>query len=172
MATNRRRLSSPHDNGHGPGRRSCLAIGLCLTTTALMMSSVLSAQSALGDTGDGLRAAVEATRGTSCGELTSNPVVDEAARAINATTDKWIDNASRAVPETDALTVLKDLGYAASKATILSGAAADDGDAIKALLLQGYAKIPDCSYKDFGVSALHNAKKDLTLTTVVLVVPA
>jgi hypothetical protein len=50
----------------------------------------------------------------------------------------------------------------------LSGAAKTDGDAIKATILQGFAKLPDCSYTDFGVNALHNAKKDMILTTVVL----
>ncbi|OSC21186.1 hypothetical protein B8W69_28630 [Mycobacterium vulneris] len=95
-------------------------------------------------------------------------MIDHAAAEINETTDRWINNASRAEPETDALSPLKDLGYSGSKATILSGAATTDSDAIKATILQGFAKIPDCSWTDFGVNALYNAKKDMILTTVVL----
>jgi len=35
-------------------------------------------------------------------------------------------------------------------------------------LLQGYVKIPDCSYTDYGVSALFNKSKNMILTTIVL----
>jgi hypothetical protein len=122
----------------------------------------------MADSADSLRAAVAAARGAACGPLQSDPVIDQAAGDVNETTDKWINNAARAVPETDALSLLKDLGYGGSKAAILSGAATTDANSIKALLLQGYTKIPDCSYTAFGVSALYNAKKDMILTTVVL----
>lgn len=149
-----------------PRRRAQL--GMCLASTALMIVSASVAPSARADTGDDLRAATAAAHRTACGPLRSDPTIDQAAEAINETTDKWINNASRAVPETDALPLLKELGYGGSKAAILSGAAQDGGDAIRALLLQGFAKIPDCSYTDFGVSSLYNAKKDLILTTVVL----
>jgi hypothetical protein len=141
---------------------------MCLATTALTIVGVAVPPSAGADSTDSLRAAVAAARGTACGPLRSDPVVDQAATEINETTDRWINNAARAVPETDALSPLKDLGYGGSKATILSGAAKTDGDAIKATILQGFAKLPDCSYTDFGVNALHNAKKDMILTTVVL----
>jgi hypothetical protein len=168
MTTQRSRLPTRHvGRGHARPRRRA-QLGMCLAAIALTIVSVSMAHSARADTGDGLRAAIAAVRGTACGPPRSDPVVDQAAAAINGTTDKWIDNASRAVPETDALSILKDLGYGGSKAAILSGAAHTDADAIKAILLQGYAKIPDCSYADFGVSALYNAKKDMVLTTVVL----
>lgn len=127
------------------------------------------APSAVADPTDSLRAVVMAARGTAaCGPLRSDPLLDQAARDINETTDKWINKSSRAVPGDDPLQLLKDLGYGGSKATTLSGAATNDGDAIKATVLQGHAKIPDCSYADYGVSALYNELKDMTLTTVVL----
>jgi len=168
MTTLRPRLPDRHvGRGHArPRRRGQL--GMCMAAIAFTTVGVSMAPLAVADSTDSLRAAVAAARGTACGPLRSNPVVDQAAEAVNGTTDKWINNASRADPETDALSVLKDLGYGGSKAAILSGAAGNDGDAIKAALLQGYAKIPDCSYADFGVSALYNAKKDLILTTVIL----
>jgi len=50
--------------------------------------------------------------------LRSDPVVDQAAEDVNGTTDKWIDHAARVVPETNALAVLKDLGYRGTKAAI------------------------------------------------------
>ncbi|MEZ0355254.1 hypothetical protein [Mycobacterium sp. SA01] len=138
-----------------------------MLATALSLTSVCMAPAALADSTDLLRAAVAAARPAAC-PLRSNPVVDQAAEEINQTTDRWINNAARAVPETNALTVLRDLGYDGTTASILSGAATAPANAIKATLLQGFDKLPDCSYKDFGVSTLYNAKKDMTLTTVVL----
>jgi hypothetical protein len=168
MTTQRPRLSTRHvGRGHALPRRRA-QLGMCLATTVLTIVSISLAQSAKADTGDDLRAAIAAAHGTACGPLRSNPLIDQATTAINGTTDKWINNASRAVPDTDPLALLKDLGYGGSKAATLSGASANGGDAIKALLLQGFAKIPDCSYTDYGVSAIYNAKKDLILTTVVL----
>jgi hypothetical protein len=154
--------------GHVTPRRRA-QLGMCVAATALTFVSIAMAPAAVADSTDSLRAAVAAARGTAaCGPLRSDPVVDQAAMEINETTDRWINNASRAVPETDPLSPLKDLGYGGSKATVLSGAAKDPGDAIRATLLQGFAKLPDCSYTEFGVNALYNAKKDMILTTVVL----
>lgn len=146
------------------GRRwrvaAALAVGL---TTA----GLVGAPPAAADWTENLRSAVAAARGSSC-ELRSDPIIDNAAQGINESTDKWIDNASRAVPETDALPVVNDFGFNASKATILSSAANNEADAIKALLLQGFAEIPDCSYTAYGVSTTYNAKKDNILMTAVL----
>ncbi len=144
------------------GRASALSVVAVLTV------AVAAAPPAAADVTDALRSAVSAARGAECPPLQVNPMVDQAAEAINATTDAWLNHASRAVPETDALPVLHDLGYGGTKATILSGAANETANSIKAVLLQGFAKIPDCSYIDLGVSALYNAKKDMILTTVVL----
>lgn len=137
-------------------------------TIVLMVLCVFTAPTAAAAPTDSLRAAVAAARGSACAPLRPSSVIDRAAAEINETTDRWINNTSRAVPETDALTPLRDLGYEGSKATILSGAARSDGDAIKAAVLQGFAQIPDCSWTEFGVHALYNAKKDMILTTIVL----
>lgn len=94
--------------------------------------------------------------------------MDQAAAQINKTTDDWINFTSRSLPETDALPVLKDLGYGGSTSAILSAASATEVGVVKATLLQGYAKIPDCSYSDIGVSTTYNQRKRLILTTVVL----
>jgi hypothetical protein len=126
------------------------------------------APSAMADSSDTLRAALMAARGAACGPLRSNPLVEKTAVEVNASNDKWLNHDSRVPPESDALPRLKDLGYGGSKAAILIGAGATDANSIKALLLQGYLAIPDCSYTDYGVSAVHNAAKDMILTTVVL----
>ena len=149
-----------------PSRRTQL--GMCVAATALTFVSFAVAPSAAADANDSMRAAVAAVRSSSCPALRPVPVVDQAAKEINETTDSYINFTARAVPATDALPVLKDLGYPGSKAKILSGAAHTFGDSIKATLLQGFAVLPDCSYTDIGVSAMSNAKKDVVLVTVVL----
>lgn len=143
-------------------------LGLCLISVLFATVGVVAAPPAMAGSADSLRAAVAATRGASCAALRPDPLVDQAADGINRTTDSYINHTSRTIPDNDALPLLKDLGYGGSKAAILSGAGADEGAAIKGLLLQGWATIPDCSYTDVGVSALYNAKKDLLLLTVVL----
>lgn len=153
--------SADATSGH-PVRRACLA-AIALTTFG-----IASVPSASADTGDTLRNAVAAVRGSACGPMRYDTTVEQAAGEINKTTNLWIDHASRTVPETDAMPLLKDLGYGGTKAIILSGAGHTDALSIKGLLLQGYAKIPDCQYTDFGVNAQYNATKDLVLTTVVL----
>ena len=135
---------------------------------ALMAASVSAMPSATADPADSLAAAVMAARGVSCAPLTPNPIVQQAAADINDSTDKWIDHTARAAPVTNATPLLKDLGYGGSKSTILVGAGHTSADSIKALMLQGYSKIPDCSYLDYGVNSLHNDSKDMILTAVVL----
>jgi len=135
---------------------------------AFTTATVSMAPSAVADSSDTLRAALLAARGASCGPLRSDPLVEKTAAEVNASNDKWLNHEARVVPEPDALPRLKDLGYGGSKAAILLGAGATDANSIKALLLQGYLKIPDCSYTDYGVSALHNTSKDMILTVVVL----
>lgn len=140
----------------------------CLVATAGTVVGVALSPSASADATESLREAVAAARPAGCAPLRADPVIDEAAREINETTNRWINNTARAVPETNALPVLKDLGYNGTKASILSGAAPAAANAIKVTLIQGFKELPDCSYKDFGVSTMYNAKKDMILTTVVL----
>lgn len=135
---------------------------------ALIAASVSVAPPATADSTGSLAAAVMAARGVSCGPLRANPMVQQAAEDVNESNDKWLNHAARAVPVPDATALLKDLGYGATTSAILVGAGSTSADSIKALLLQGYLKIPDCSFVDFGVSSLHNASKDMILTAVVL----
>lgn len=135
---------------------------------ALMAASVSAVPPATADPTNTLAAAVMAARGVSCGPLRANPIVQQAADEVNESNDKWLSHAARAVPVPDATPLLKDLGYGGTTSAILTGAGRTSADSIKALLLQGYLKIPDCSYVEYGASSLHNAFKDLFLTAVVL----
>ncbi|EHB56486.1 hypothetical protein MycrhDRAFT_3680 [Mycolicibacterium rhodesiae JS60] len=165
------------------GRQGCamprlrVLHGMCvvlLVSTAVIVSV---APAAVADTSESLRAALVAVRETSCGPLRNDPVIDQAADQFNQSDDKWINNAARAAPveisapvgvPPDAVSLLKDLGYETRRATIIFGAGTSDADAIRALLLQGYAKIPDCSYTAYGLSVMHNSSKNMILTAVVL----
>lgn len=135
---------------------------------ALTAASVSAVPPATADSTESLAAAVMAARGASCAPLRANPIVQQAADEVNDSNDKWLNHAARAVPVPDATPLLKDLGYGGTTSAILVGAGKTPADSIKALLLQGYLKIPDCSYVDLGASSLHNAAKDLVLTAVVL----
>ncbi|MDQ2637902.1 MAG: hypothetical protein M3Y83_13595 [Actinomycetota bacterium] len=120
------------------------------------------------DTVDKLKAAVDGARAAACEPLQVDPIVEQAANDINESNDVWLDHGSRAVPVPDAMPLLKDLGYPGSKSTILYGAGKNEADSIKALLLQGYRDIPDCSYSDVGLSVLQGNSAGWILSTAVL----
>lgn len=149
-------------------RRRSWVLGF-LVVISLAVVGIAFPPAAFADATDSLRAAVAAARPSACGSIRSDPLIDRAARQINESTDSYLNFTARAVPETDALPVLKDLGYeGANKTRILSGAAADVASTIKGLLLQGWADLPDCSYTAYGVATLYNARKNVVLATAVL----
>lgn len=134
----------------------------------LSWSPVMLAPPAGADTVEMLTSAVQAARSASCGPLRQDPVVQQAAENVNRSNALWLEQMSRAQPVPDAMPLLKDLGYGGSKATILYGAGKNEADSIKALLLQGYLKIPDCSFSDLGVSVMQENSAGWILSTVVL----
>lgn len=144
-------------------RRGSSAAMLAIAVLVLAL-----APPAAADTVDKLRAAVAAARGASCAPLRDDPIVAQAASEINRSNDVWLDQGARAVPVPDALPLLKDLGYPGSRSTILYGAGKNEADSIRALVLQGYLKIPDCSFSDFGVSVLQGNSAGWILSAVVL----
>jgi hypothetical protein len=155
-------------DGAAPRRRARL--GMCVAAVALTVANVASAPVASADATDSLRGAAAAARPPACGPIRSDPLIDQVAAEINDSTDRWINFASRAVPEGDAMPLLQDLGYVgASKAKILSGSATDAGSSIKGALLQGFAILPDCSMTAYGVATKYNTRKDVVLVTAVLV---
>lgn len=142
--------------------------GLAVTMLAVAIAGTALAPPAQADPVDRLKAAVDAARAASCGSLQVDPIVEQAAKEINESNDVWLDQGSRAVPVPDAMPVLKDLGYPGSKSTILYGAGKTEANSIKALLLQGYRDIPDCSYSDMGLSVLQGNSAGWIMSTVVL----
>jgi len=136
--------------------------------TAFTTVGLTAAPCAAADPTESLRSALAAARGgAACGSLRSDPTIDRVAEKVNESTDGWLNHTARAVPETDALPALKDFGYNAVKAAILTSTTPDVGTAVKALVLQGWAKIPDCSYTSYGVATTYNAnKKDFVMTAV------
>jgi hypothetical protein len=134
----------------------------------LIAACQTQAPAALAQSGDNLRAAVAQMRNASCPPLRSDPIVEQAARNINQSTDAWIDHTARTVPVPDPAPLLDDLGYGGRKSTMLLGAGSSEDAAIKGLLLQGYARIPDCSYTDYGADVMRNESTGYFLMTVVL----
>ena len=86
-------------------------------------------------------------------------------------TDEWLDHTGTEIPPEDPLVGLNILGYRGNHAKLLQGAGKTESNSIKALLLEGYNKIPDCSYTDYGASMLLNERTGQYLTAVVLAGP-
>lgn len=159
-------------------------------------TSILLTSPAAADPAPTLKEAVVAARSsTQCPPLRYDPIVEHAAEIVNQSTDDYVSHKTRSVPAdaaTAALPILKDLGSGATKAWSLQGAGHNnDGDAIKAVLLEGStpgvstsleitpgifkpleeagpAAFANCSYTAFGVSLIHNATAGFSLATVVL----
>ncbi|KMV23816.1 hypothetical protein BMW24_001185 [Mycobacterium heckeshornense] len=129
---------------------------------------MLLAPPAVADSADSLRAAVGSVRSASCGPLRPDPLVERTAEDVNRSTAAWLDHTGRVAPVDDPLPLLKDRGYGGKKARLLQGAARTTADAIKALLLEGYLEIPDCSYTDYGASVIRNRTTNYVLTAIVL----
>lgn len=131
--------------------------------------AVVPVPAARADATDNLRSAVAQVRaGTSCGALRSDPVADQVAAKINQSTQDYMEHRATQTPIDDPLTGLKILGYKGNKAALLQGASLADADSIKALILQGYDKLPDCAYTDFGANMQQNERTGYWLTAVVL----
>jgi hypothetical protein len=149
---------------------SCRLSSVALVIAALAANLSL-APSAKADPVDSLRNAVTQLRAPSCGGLRVDPIVEHAALDVNRSTQAWVDHTARAVPVPDPVPLLKDLGYTGGKAAMIFGAGNVDAAAIEGLLLQGYDKIPDCSYTDYGASVIRDQTTGYVLMTVVLAGP-
>jgi hypothetical protein len=139
---------------------------------AAMSVGVLLCSPASADPPPRLKSAVEQLRGAGqCGPMQYDPIAEHTAEIVNRSTFDYLSQQARHVPVTDALPIFRDLGGTGGNAHILLGAGDNDGDAIKGLILQGHAAIPDCSYTGFGASLLWNEPAAKALTTVILVGP-
>nr|WP_323055573.1 hypothetical protein [Mycobacterium pinniadriaticum] len=131
-----------------------------------------SAAPAAAEPAPEIQNAVVAARGAaSCGALRYNPTVEHAADIVNRSTYAYLDHTAENVPadEPHPTAIVADLGVNASQVYSLQGAARNENDAIKGLLLEGRDAIPDCSYTDFGASLLHEEQSGYILAVVILV---
>lgn len=150
-------------------RRRGPRIAYAVVFATLLCAGVSLAPPAFADSVATFRDALSQARtGTSCGQLRSDPVVEQVADKINRMTDDWLNHTGTQVPTNDPLPGLKILGYGGNKATLLRGAGKTEADAIKGALLEGYKTIPDCSYTSYGVSMMRNDVSDHYLTAAVL----
>jgi hypothetical protein len=140
------------------------------TATTLLLAAVL-APVARADDATGLQSAVQQMRAASCPQLQPNAIAEKAAARINQSTVDFLDHTATQVPLVDVLPGLKILGYGGNKAVALQGATHDLATSIKALLLSGYAAIPDCTYTDMGVNVVQYAPTNYWLTVAVLAGP-
>jgi len=138
---------------------------------AMVVSATVSlAPPARADLASDLRDAVAQARGgSSCGALHADPVADRVAATVNKSYSDWLDHTSTYPPITDPLPGLKELGYHGTKGKLLGGASKKNrADAIKGVVLEGYAAIADCSFTDYGVNMWRNEASGYSLAAVVL----
>lgn len=153
----------------GSKRPDCRPWALACAVATIFPIGIALAPGAVADSTETLRSAiVQARAGTSCGPLKSNPIVDQAAAKINQSTQDYLNHTANQIPITDPVPGLKILGYPGGHATAIQGAAQSGAISIKALLLQGFDKIPNCSYRDFGVNMQRNEASGYELTVAVL----
>jgi hypothetical protein len=172
-------LTSDGQASARPSRRRALAIASAVTIVAVLAAGIPLAPPALADPSESFKNAVASARSeSSCGPLRYSPVVEQVAEISNHSTDQYLNHAVAHLPVgepypglKDLREGLKDLGYHGTKGTLLSGAAKNEANAIKGALLEGFDKLPDCSYTDFGVSLIRNESHGYYLTSLVLAGP-
>lgn len=141
-------------------------------TTVVVTVGVWLAPTVHADPAPNVQDAVASLRGgSSCGPLHYDPVVEQAAATINRVNAGYVDHTGTTQPVSDVLPGLKDLGYGGNKATMLQGTAPDEGDSVKAMLLEGYAAFRDCAYTDFGLDVRTDESTGFTYSALVLAGP-
>lgn len=109
-------------------------------------------KSAADATGN-LQAQVDAAR-RGCPALQLDPVLTGVAQRANGETQSNIEHTARSLPFEDPTPVVRDLGYPAGKAKLLTGYGGDEAKAIHGAVLFGWEAIPDCSYTKYGVNVI------------------
>ncbi|MGJ6122371.1 hypothetical protein QN239_07325 [Mycolicibacterium sp. Y3] len=139
--------------------------------SAFVVGAPVTARAATDPAPELVQAVLAERDGAACGPLNHNPTVEHAADIVNRSTFTYLDHSAQNVPADGPhpTAILKDLGIDTGKAISLQGAAHDEADAIKVLLLEGRDVIPDCSYTDFGVSHQYEPGSGYHLVVAVLV---
>jgi hypothetical protein len=133
--------------------------------------TVASAAPASAEPLPSLTSAIDSVRASSstCPPLVSDPLVVRSAELATHETSDYLSHRSAAVPFSDPLPALKTIGYPGTKADLLSGYGENEIDSIHGLILQALAKVPDCSFTQYGVNASY--EDGFVLTSVVLAGP-
>jgi hypothetical protein len=144
-----------------------LRIALNVTTAAILATALAPPSGA--DPTASLKSGVDAARGAAgCPPFQPDPVLDEVAQRANRETDSYLLHTARFTPFEDPMPVLRDLGYNTSKAKMLLGYGDVDAKAIRGLVIEGFAALPDCTYTKYGMDALSNDDDGYVLTSLVL----
>jgi len=150
---------------HHPSARLIAPIALALATAVATVSP------AAADPSVNLADAVNSLRGGShCPALQADPLVTRVAQMASQNTSDYVGFRTAAVPFTDPMPALAAIGYKGSKGLMLSGHGLTEADALQGVELHYRASKPDCSYSQYGVSALHD-DAGFDVTTVVLTAP-
>lgn len=142
-------------------------------TTLFVIAALTSAPFARANATDRLQDAVaQARAGSGCAPLRLDPIAEQVAAIVNKSYTDWLAHISTAPPISDPLPGLKELGYQGGKGIFLGGVSKkQESDAVKGVLLEGYAAIPDCGYTDFGADMFYDEASGYTMAAVVLAGP-
>lgn len=162
-------LAGNEDRSGSAGKVARVTV-LVLMLAAVVSGTVSLAPSARADLASDLRDAVtQARAGSSCGPLHPDPAADRVAAVVNKSYSDWLDHTATYPPITDPMPGLRELGYRGNKGKLLGGVTKKNrADAIKGVLLEGHAAIPDCSYTDYGVNMSRNEASGYSLAMLVL----
>ena len=149
-----------------------MARRLIAVAIGTVVASLVAAPAASADPTGDLRSAVAAKR-KNCPALQQDPILDGVAERADRETQDYAQNIARFQPMEDPMPTLKQLGYPAGKAKLLSGYSAPDRPdpqqrAIYGATLFGWDTIPDCTYTRYGAHAMTNPVNGNATSAVVL----
>lgn len=151
----------------------CLtARGLLAVAMGVAMMSLVAAPAAAADPTADLRSAVAAKR-KNCPALQQDSMLDGVAERADRETQDYAQKIARFQPMEDPMPILKQLGYPAGKAKLLSGYSSPDHSdpqrrAIYGAALFGWDTIPDCTYTRYGAHAMTNPVNGNATAAIIL----
>lgn len=132
------------------------------------LASIMFASPAVADPTGDLRVAVDEKRGD-CPPLQQDSMLDGVAEQADRETQEYAHMTARFQPMEDPVPLLRQLGYPAGKAKLLSGYSAESQErAIYGAVLFGWDTIPDCAYTRYGAHAMTNPHSGIATAAIVL----
>jgi hypothetical protein len=90
------------------------------------------------------------------------------AQRADHETRSYIEHTARFEPFEDAMPILRDLGYNASKAKLVAAYGDTQAKAIHGVAVLGWEAIPDCTYTKYGLDVDGNADSGYTVAALIL----